>query len=291
MFDRCGGLNCVGSKLDPILEFDPSGKLVTSFGAGMFPYPTGLFVDRNDHDNIWVTERGGGDGKGYQVFKLSPDGKILMTLGKAGVSADGPDTFIGPESVVVAPNGDIFVTDGHLDLMEGHTPPGEDTATHIHAVGVTGNVVNSRVVKFSKDGRFIKAWARKDPIPVSSIQFAPSPSIRKAGYWSGDRGNNRIQIFDQNGKFLEEWKQFSSPSGIYIDANDTIYVADGTSNAQNNPGFKMGIRIGSAKDGLVKAYIPPVGPAGVMVAVAVDSSGNLYEVEGHMQQFRKFVKN
>jgi streptogramin lyase len=295
IFDRCGGLNCVGSKLDPILEFDPSGKLAKSFGAGMFPYPTGLFVDKNDHDNIWVTERGGEGGEGYQVFKLSPEGKVLLTLGKAGVSADRPDTFIGPESVVVAPNGDIFVTDGHLDLMEGHTPPGEDTATHVHSVGVTSSTLNSRVVKFSKDGKFIKAWGKEGSGPGEFHSIRPIAIDSKGRLFVGDRGNNRIQIFDQNGKFLKEWRQFSAPSGIYIDAHDTIYVADGTTTEKTNPGFKQGIRIGSAKDGVVTAFIPPFGPVdkptGATVGVAVDPSGNLFEVEGHMMSFRKYVKN
>ena len=122
-----------------ILEFDASGKLLKSFGTGMFVQAHGLAIDRDG--NVWVTDAQGKDGKGQQVFKFSPDGKILMTLGKAGVAGSGPDTFNGPSDVVVAPNGDIFVADGH----------GGDT--------------NARVVKFSKDGKFIKAWGKKGSGP------------------------------------------------------------------------------------------------------------------------------
>ena len=120
----------------PIVHFDRSGKYLSSFGAGMFVQPHGMTVDRDG--NVWVTDAQNKDNKGQQVFKFSPEGKLLMTLGKAGVVGEGPDTFSGPSDLVIAPNGDIFVADGH---------------------------VNSRIVKFSKDGKFIKAWGRKGTGP------------------------------------------------------------------------------------------------------------------------------
>src|SRR5262249_30650021 len=123
----------------PILEFSSSGKLLKSFGSGMFVQPHGMTIDRDG--NLWVTDAQGKDAKGHQVFKLSPDGKVLMTLGKAGVPAEGPDTFSGPTDVVVAPNGNVFVSDGHVANSNG------------------------RVVKFSKDGKFIKAWGKKGSSP------------------------------------------------------------------------------------------------------------------------------
>jgi hypothetical protein len=132
VFDRCGENSCTGSNLAPIMKFDPSGKLVANFGAGMFNFPHGLFVDRDG--NVWVTDGRGESGKGHTVIKFAPDGKVLMTLGKPGVAGDGPDTFNSLSDVVVAPNVDIFVADGH----------GEGT--------------NDRIVKLSKDGKFIKAW-------------------------------------------------------------------------------------------------------------------------------------
>jgi hypothetical protein len=135
VFERCGGDTCEGSKLAPILQFDASGKLLKSFGAGMFAFPHGFHVDRDG--NIWATDGPGTSGKGYQVLKFSPEGKVLLTLGKAGIGGEAPGTFIYPSAVVVAPNGDIFVADGH----------GADT--------------NGRIMRFSRDGTFIKSWGQK----------------------------------------------------------------------------------------------------------------------------------
>jgi hypothetical protein len=132
VFDRCGAKTCTGSQVAPIQKFDASGKLVTSFGAGMFNFPHGLFADRDG--NVWVSDGKGEGGKGHTVIKLSPEGKVLMTLGTPGVAGTDEHHFNAPSDVVVAPNGDIFVADGH----------GGDT--------------NARIVKFSKDGKFISAW-------------------------------------------------------------------------------------------------------------------------------------
>ena len=115
----------------------------------------------------------------------------------------------------------------------------------------------------------------------------PSPSIRKGRLFVGDRGNSRIQIFDQEGKFLEEWKQFGRPSGIFIDKNDVIYVADSESTDKegygHNPGWKRGIRVGSAKDGKVTAFIPDPSPGSASTTaaegVAADAQGNIYGAE------------
>ena len=267
-FERCGGDTCAGSNVAPILKFDPSGKLVNSFGAGMFVFPHGFYVDRDG--SIWATDGQGKDGKGQQVFKFSPDGKVLLTLGKAGVAGNGPDTFNAPSDVVVAPNGDIFVADGH----------GEDT--------------NARIVRFSRDGKFIKAWGRKGTGPgeFGGLHAIAMDSMGRV--FVGDRTNSRIQIFDQDGKLLADWKQFGRPSGIFIDANDTIYVADSQSDEKSNPGFKKGIRIGSTKDGIVKTYIPIPGPAEKLTTtvegVAADTPGNLYGAEANSNNLRKYAR-
>jgi streptogramin lyase len=254
----------------PILEFDPSGKLVKSFGAGMFAQAHGMTIDRDG--NIWVTDAQSMNGKGQQVFKFSPDGKVLMTLGKAGVAAEGPDTFNGPTDVAVAPNGDIFVSDGHVANSNG------------------------RVVKFSKDGKFIKTWGKKGSGP-GELDTPHSIAMDSQGrVFVADRANSRIQIFDQGGRFLDQWKQFGRPSGVFIDKNDTIYVADSQSNATLNPGFKRGVRIGSAKDGKVSALIPFVEPepdknnnAG-MEGVTADAAGNVYVGETTTQTLKKYVR-
>ena len=265
VFDRCGTSDdCSGSDLAPIQKFDASGKLVTSFGAGMFNYPHGIFVDHDD--NIWVCDGRAKNGKGQTVMKFSPQGKLLMTLGKPGVAGDGPDTFNGPSDVLVAPNGNIFVADGH------------------------GGETNARIVKLTKDGKFIKAWGKKGSGP-GEFDSPHGLAMDSAGWlYVADRGNSRIQMFDQDGKFLGQWSQFGRPSGIFVDKKNVIYVSDSTSTDKINPGYKQGIRIGNVKDGKVREFIPwPEG--NTLEAVAADDQGHVYGGFTNTMNFRRFVKN
>ncbi len=267
--ERCGANSCDGKSDDPILEFDSSGKLLKSFGGGMFVFPHGLYVDKQD--NIWVTDGQGKDGKGHQVFKFSPDGKVLMKLGKAGIAGDGQDEFNAPSAVAVAPNGDIFVADGH------------------------GGNTNARIMKFDKNGKLIKTWGHKGS-GEGELNVPHALAFDSKGrLFVADRGNNRIQIFDQDGKFLEIWTQFSRPSGIFIDKRDVMYVADSESNDANHPGWKRGMRIGSARDGSVTAFIPdPQQPAprntSAAEGVAADSKGVIYGAEVGPKDLKKYVK-
>jgi DNA-binding beta-propeller fold protein YncE len=219
----------------PIVEFDASGKILKMWGENMFVWPHGIRVDRNGF--LWVTDGRGRDGKGQQVFKFDPSGKLVMTLGTAGVAGESPATFNGPTDVAVAPNGDIFVADGH---------------------------VNNRIVKFSKDGTFVKAWGKKGTGPgefdLPHTMFFDS----RGRLFVGDRSNKRIQIFDQDGAFIDQWTQFGSPSGIFIASDDTLYVVD-----YND---RMGVFVGSAKDGSIKYKFEEALAEGV----AVDASGNVY---------------
>ena len=255
----------------PILRFDASGNVVKSVGSGMIVQAHGMTVDRDG--NVWVTDAQIKDGKGNQVLKFSPDGKLLMSLGKAGVAGSGTDVFSGPCDVAIAANGDIFVADGHM----ADTP------------------VN-RIMKFSKDGKFIKAWGKRGSGP-GEFDTPHSLSIDSRGrIFVADRSNSRVQIFDQDGKFLDQWKQFGRPSGIYIDRNDTMIVADSQSNSTQNPGYKRGIYVGSARDGKVTALIPFVEPdpeknnnAGVE-GVAIDAKGNVYGAEVSTETLKKYVK-
>jgi streptogramin lyase len=269
--ERCGANSCLGSNLDPVLKFDASGKLVKAFGAGMFVFPHGISVDREG--NVWVTDAQGKDGKGHQVFKFSPDGKVLLALGKAGTSGDGHDTFNAPSSVLVAPNGDIFVGDGH------------------------GGNTNARIVKFDKDGKFINTWGKKGSGPGEFDTPHALAMDSRGRLFVGDRNNNRIQIFDQNGNYIDQWGQFSRPSGVYIDRNDIIYVADSESESvsKNHDGWKRGIRVGRASDGSLVALIPdPVEKAtgsSAAEGVAVDAMGNIYGAEVGPKRLMKYVRN
>ncbi|HMA22796.1 MAG TPA: hypothetical protein VKP00_02350, partial [Gemmatimonadaceae bacterium] len=247
--ERCGTNSCASSNLDPVLKFDSTGTLVAHFGAGLMLAPHGIFVDRDD--NVWVIDcgcTGGGRGrgaappptdampKGHQIFKFSPTGKLLMTLGKPG---GGRDTafFFQPNALLVAPNGDIFVSEGHSSA------PGSP----------------ARLFKFSKEGKLIKTWGTFGNGPDDYDQPHSLAMDSRGRLFVADRSNNRIKILDQDGKLLDTWYQFSRPSGIFIDAQDNIYVADSESGAVGNGRtrtWKRGIRVGSAQDGSIRAFIP-----------------------------------
>jgi DNA-binding beta-propeller fold protein YncE len=286
--ERCGANSCAGSDLDPILEFDRSGKLLRSFGKGLFLQPHGIAIDPTG--NIWVTDAQGAPGKGHQVFKFSPDGKVLMTLGRAGVAGNEPGLFNQPSDVAIAPNGDIFVADGHVEVRV--RPNGE-----LYVPDGPGPNPNARISKFSKDGKFLTSWGVKGARPGQLDGPHGLAFDSRGRLFVADRTNSRIEIFTQNGKFVAEWKQFSRPSGIFIDAQDRLYTTDSESMDDpgygHNPGFKRGIRIGSAKDGSVVAFIPDPKPTGLTSGaegVAADADGNIYGAEVGPKMLRKYTK-
>jgi len=302
--ERCGANSCLDSKLDPILKFDADGHLVKSFGAGTMVFPHGLTVDKDG--NIWVTDgqdnrprraRGAAPDSplppdppvvyGHQVYEYSPDGKLLMTLGKKG-GGRGSEYFYQPNAVAIARNGDIFVAEGHSDA-EG-TP--------------------ARVLKFDKHGTFIKSWGKLGKGQGEFIQPHALAFDSKGRLFVGDRSNNRIQIFDQDGHYISEWSQFSRPSGIAIDKKDTIYVADSESGGVNPPhgNWTRGIRIGSAKDGALwwlipdpiktcekdqrpSADAPCANNTSAAEGIAVDKAGNIYGAEVGPRAVKKYVRN
>jgi sugar lactone lactonase YvrE len=224
----------------PVVELNAAGAVLKTWGQGMFVWPHGIRFDRDG--NLWITDGRAANGNGQMVYKMTADGsRVLMTLGTKGVSGDGPNEFNGVTDVAIAPNGDIFVSDGH---------------------------VNARILKFSKDGKLIKMWGKKGTAP-GEFNLPHSLAFDSRGrLLVADRSNKRIQLFDQDGKFLEEWKQFGEASGIFIMPDDTLYVTDWQD--------KKAIFIGSAKDGSIKETIE-----GLTLAegLTVDKQGNIYAAE------------
>ena len=293
--ERCGQNSCLNSELDPIMKFDRNGNLVTSFGKGMLIFPHGIHVDRDG--NVWVTDgqdnlprRGRGAAPdsplppmpakvvGHNVYKFSPDGKLLLTLGTPG-GARGSQYFWQPNDILVAPNGNIFVAEGHSS---------SDTA-------------NARILVFDKNGKYLREFGKKGKGPGEFDQPHALAMDSRGRLFVGDRSNNRIQILDQDGKFIDEWYQFSRPSGIWIDQNDVIYVADSESGSVNpaHGAWKRGIRIGSARDGKVTAFIPDpeADPrakgfsTSSAEGVAVDRNGVIYGAEVGQKALKRYIKN
>jgi hypothetical protein len=294
VFHRCfnvvpaGQATCIGrgAANPPILEFNPSGRLLRSSGAGLFAYPHGFSVDKDG--NLWVTDVNDQDAilgmsarnaagviMGQEVLKLSPEGKVLMTLGKEGVAGTGPDGFDRPTGVAVARNGDIFVSDGHAPNKHN----------------------SARVVKFSKDGHFIKAWGRKGSAPGD---FDEPHDIVVGGsrgwVYVADRKNSRVQVFDQDGGFIAAWTQFGQPSSVFVGNDDTIYVGASFPDPVKKKGELRGIVTGNAVDGSLKAFIPDPTDLDTVVAgtsasgIAADSMGSVFAADVGAHKLRKYVK-
>lgn len=237
----------------PVLKFDAEGNLVDSFGSNFVTLPHGFRLTPDG--DIWTTDYH--PQLGHTITRINTDGRILLRLGARGFRGAGPNTFNGPADVAQAENGDFFVADGHW---------------------------NNRIVKFSNEGRYLMEWGKKGSGPG---EFDVPHTIvidRRGRVMVGDRGNHRIQIFNQQGEYLDEWDQFGWPSGMFIDANDVLYVADYQS--------KLGVTYGSAEDGTVLGFIDGTAPEGVVV----DADGNVYvgEVtggeEGEGRIVKKFIK-
>ena len=277
VFDRCGANDCVGSDLDPIMQFDLDGNQLASFGSQMFVRPHGLHIDFEG--NVWVTDGEGPDGedprrdgKGHQVFKFSPEGNVLMTLGKPGVAGDGHYEFNQPSSVLVAPDGNIFVGDGH------------------------GGASNSRIMKYSASGEFLTSWGSQGSGPGEFAVPHDLAMDSSGRIFVGDRGNNRVQIFDQDGKFIKEWPQFGRPSGLFIDDNDMLYVTDSSSenrgptgSPNNSSPYAEGVRVASVKDGSVTLFLDDPHENGSQEGIVVDKAGTIYGSLTAGRALRKYL--
>lgn len=273
--ERCGANSCAGADdVDPVLQFDLDGNLLRSFGAGMIYWPHGIYVDREG--DVWVADAVGygpePEGRGHEIIKFNPGGEVLMRLGEKGNPGRSQTQFTRPSDMLVAPDGSIFVVDGH------------------HADG------NNRVVKFATDGTYLLEWGETG---TADGQFRDPHALAmdsQGRLFVGDRANSRIQIFTQEGEHLETWHQFGRPSGLFIDENDVLYSADSESNSARNRGWRRGIYIGSARTGFVTAFIPDPEPdpdhsaTSAAEGVAVDAFGNVYGAEVGPMRMRKYLK-
>ena len=254
---RCHSNTCVDRPEPPIVKLDPrTGERLDAWGEGLMAFPHGFHVDYQG--NVWTTDTGRGDATGgHMVRKFAPDGELLMTIGRSGVAGDTPGLLREPTDVVVSPAGTIFVTEGHLK-----------------------NGPHSRLTKFAPDGSFIERYGSTGQ---GHLQLSAPHAIAldtQGHLFIADRDNNRIMIWDQDGNYIDQWTQFGRPSGVYIDHTDTIYVADSESWGPDNPGWKKGIRIGSATTGQVHYFLEDIesrdfahsGAEGI----GVDSLGNVY---------------
>jgi DNA-binding beta-propeller fold protein YncE len=277
--DRCSAgttPGCLGSTGNPVHLFDQSGKEIRSFGGGMFVWPHGIHVDRDG--NVWVTDSRAasseeltkfpGEGnKGSVVVKFSPEGKVLMTLGKPGVRGNPPDALTDPSDVVTDPGtGDVYVAESHTNV----TDP---------------NLVG-RITVFDKDGKFLRIIGKTGTAPGEfrtphALEFDSRGRLIVA-----DRHNHRIQILTKAGQFIAEYGDFGRTSGLAIDRNDVIYTADSESTGTVHPGWQRGIRVGSLKDGKVTIFIPPH----MTPNIAIDAAGNVYTAEAQLRGVTKYVK-
>ena len=256
-----------------INHFDSSGKILKSFGEGMFVQAHGFCQDRDG--SFWAGDSGpflddpSTAGRGFQIFKFNADGELLLTLGRPEVSKAGPDTFVGPTACAIAPNGDLIIADGHWPRPTAAQQDGD------------------RLVRYTTDGKFIAAYGKKGSKPGEFMGPHALAFDSQGRLFVADRSNNRVQIFDKDMNFVDDWRHFGRPSGLAILKDDTLIVADsesnqpiagppdapeGGGNAVRNPGWKNGIRIGSARDGSLKYFIPNTRPEGL----AADELGNIF---------------
>ncbi len=283
-YERCGAgtagggpVDCDNTPVDPVFKFDrKSGKVLANIGKGVMVTPHGIHVDRDG--NVWVADFAGNkEGtKGHQVHKFSPKGEKLMSLGMAGKPGNADGQFNQPNDVVVGPDGSIYVSDGH---------DGQGMTT-VKAVeeglkrGATG-----RISKFTRDGKFVKSWGK---IGVRHGEFRTPHALMfdsKGRLWVADRGNHRLEIFDQEGTYLESRYMYGRISGFFIKDNQ-VYAIDSESGPYNHVNWRNGVRIGPLDEDRITAFIPGFdredrvyqGTAGE--GIAVDADGNVYAAEG-----------
>ena len=286
-YERCGagplggaagaGVTCESNPVDPIFKFDRhSGAVLANFGKGVMVTPHGIHVDRQG--NVWMADFAGNEAgtKGHQVHKFNPKGEKLLSLGIAGKPGNADGQFNQPNDVVVGPDGSVYVSDGH---------DGQGMTTNAAIAEGIKRGATARISKFSPDGKFIKSWGK---LGVRHGEFRTPHALvfdAKGRLWVADRGNHRLEIFDQEGNYLESRYMYGRISGIFI-KNNMVYAIDSESGPLNHANWRDGVRIGPLDEDRITAFVPPFeredrvyqGAAGE--GVAVDADGNIYAAEG-----------
>jgi len=257
-FDSKGHLYVLSRGAQPITEFDENGKFIRSFGDGLFTRSHGVRIDKDG--NIWATDVGA-----HTVMKLSPKGDVLLTLGtkgKAGEWNEQSHLFNEPNDIVFAPNGDFFVT-------QGHSPgPGKG---------------DPRVLKFDKSGNFIKTWGGKGT-ERGKFDVANGIAIDAKGLlWVTDRENQRIQIFDQDGKYVREIKYAGLPCSLDI-GRQNIYMVNGFAGQVLKLDLDGKVLAATGKPG------NGVGEFGEAHFVAVSPKGEIYVADSVNRAVQKFAR-
>ena len=285
-YERCGAgnfgggvaIDCDSNPVDPIFKFDRNtGEVLANFGGGIMVTPHGIHVD--SEGNVWVTDFAGNEAgtKGHQVHKFSSTGELLMSLGTAGQAGSGPNQLNQPNDVITGPDGSIYVSDGHGG--QGMT------SRQAMAAGLEAGAT-ARILKFSADGTFIKEWGQ---IGTLHNEFRTPHALAfdsQGRLFVADRGNHRIEIFDQDGNYLDSRYSYGRISGLFITGDDMLYAIDSESSMTSHQNWKNGVRIGHVDEDRITGYIPPFdaetrpyqGAAGE--GVAVDADGNVFAAEG-----------
>jgi hypothetical protein len=286
-YERCGAgasggagggpVDCDNNPVDPVFKFDRNtGAVLANIGKGLMVTPHGIHVDKDG--NVWIADFSGNKAgtKGHQVHKFSPTGQVLLSLGIAGKPGNADGQFNQPNDVVTGPDGSIYVSDGH---------DGQGMTTQALVTAGLERGATARISKFTPEGKFVKSWGK---LGVRHGEFRTPHALAfdsKGRLWVADRGNHRLEIFDQEGTYLESRYAYGRISGFFF-KGDMVYAIDSESGPFNHVGWRNGVRIGPLDEDRITAMVPPFerddrvyqGTAGE--GVAVDGDGNIYAAEG-----------
>jgi peptidylamidoglycolate lyase len=247
--DSRGNIYTLQRTPSKVMIFDSRGRFLRSWGEGVFTKAHALRVDRQN--NIWITDR-----ELHQVLKFTRDGRLLMALGTKGVAGDNTTeaALNGPADVVFGPNGDIFVADGES--------------------------ANTRIVKYSRDGRFLKMWGTRGSEPGQLITPHSIVMDSHGRLYVANRGNKRIEIYNQDGGFIGQITNAATPYGLFMTRDDIVYVADGTAGSE-------GLTVLNTRNGNVLGHISGITGAHM---ISVDRSGSIYVAEVRGMAVEKFIR-